>query len=177
MKSDLIKKMAIAAMFLAMGILLPYLTLNNQQLGQAILLMHIPVLLCGVLVGPRYALIVGLLLPSLRFLIVGMPPLWPIGLAMTFELAAYGLIIGLLYKKLPKSMPFLYASLIGAMLAGRVVWAAAMTVISGVSEVHFSFEMFTTMAFVNAIPGIVLQLILVPVIISAFKAELGWRRA
>ena len=176
MQKDFVKKMVLAAMFLAMGILLPFLTLNNMALGQALLLMHIPVLLCGVLVGPRYALLIGLLLPVTRWFLVGMPPLMPIGLAMTFELGTYGLIIGLLYNKLPKSIPLLFVSLIGAMLAGRVAWAAAMVVIAGLTEHNFSFAAFTTGAFVAALPGIVLQLLVIPTIIIAFKAELNWRR-
>lgn len=177
MNSDLIKKMVLAAMFLAMGILLPYLTLNNPQLGQVMLLMHIPVLLCGVLVGPRYAFIVGALLPITRSLLIGMPMMFPMAVSMAFELATYGLVIGLLYNKLPKSIPLLYASLIGAMVAGRLVWATAMVVISGVSDVNFSFTAFVGGGFLTALPGIVLQLIVVPVIIIAFKAELSWRRA
>ena len=175
MNREMILKMVLAAMFITIGLLLPYLTLNNFLLGQVLLLMHIPVLLSGVLVGPRYGLIVGLLLPITRSLLIGSPPMWPIAVAMTFELATYGLIIGLLYNKLPKSIPFLVVSLIGAMLAGRVVWAAAMVTISGLSDVYFSFAAFTTGAFVNAIPGIILQLIIVPVIILAFKTEVGWR--
>ncbi|MCL2350730.1 MAG: ECF transporter S component [Defluviitaleaceae bacterium] len=178
MKNDSfsVKHMVVAAMFLAMGLLLPYLTLNNPPLGQAILLMHLPVLLCGVLVGSRYALLIGLLLPITRSLLIGTPPMFPIAVAMTFELATYGFMIGLLYKKLPKNIPFLFASLIGAMLAGRVVWAGAMAIMAGVSDnVNFSFQMFTTAAFVNAIPGIILQLVLIPTIVAAFKSELSWK--
>ena len=177
MKNDFIRQLVFTAMLLAMGLLLPFLTLNNPQLGSAILLMHIPVLLCGVLVSPRHAFILGAVLPLMRSILIGAPPLFPIATAMAFELAAYGLVIGLLYAKLPKSIPIFYGVLVGAMLAGRVVWAGAMTVISGLSDVNFSFSIFTSAAFVNSIPGIALQLILIPVIVSAFKPELGWKKA
>lgn len=177
MYKDFVLKLVLSAMFLAMGLLLPYITLNNPQLGQVMLLMHIPVLLCGVLVGPRYAIIVGALLPVTRSLLIGMPAMFPMAVSMSFELATYGLIIGLLYAKLPKSIPFLYASLIGAMIAGRLVWATAMVVISGLSDVNFSFGAFVGGGFLTALPGIILQLIVVPTIIVAFKAELSWRRA
>ena len=95
---------------------------------------HIPVLLCGFICGWPYGLIVGLIAPILRFLLFGMPPIFPTGIAMSFELAAYGMVCGILYKKLPKTIPNIYFSLIGSMLAGRIVWGIAMGVIAGVGK-------------------------------------------
>jgi len=112
---------------------------------------------------------VGIQAPLLRFFLFGMPPLFPTGLAMCFELAAYGLVSGLLYRLLPKKMGNLYVALIAAMLAGRIVWGAVMVVISGVSTVPFSWELFATGAFLNAVPGILVQLLLIPVLVMALR--------
>ena len=133
-----------AALCLALCMVLPFLTGQIPQIGSA-------------------------LSPLLRFMLFGMPPLFPTGTAMAFELAAYGAAAGILYKKLPRTIPCIYISLIGAMLAGRVVWGTAMAVIAGVSQVQFSFQAFLAGAFLNAVPGIICHIILIPVIIIALQ--------
>ena len=167
-----VNNLVTAALFLCIGLVLPFFT-GGQLFGAMLLPMHLPVLLCGIILGPKYGALVGLLLPITRFLMIGHPPLFPVAVSMTFELAAYGAIIGLLYIKLPKTIPYLYAALIGAMLAGRVVWGATMTVISGVSDVPFSFAMFMGGAFANAWSGIALQILVIPALIIALK-KAGW---
>lgn len=148
---------------------LPFLTGQIQQLGNALCPMHIPVLLCGFLCGAPYALVVGAVAPVLRFFLFGMPVLFPMGIAMSFELAAYGLIAGLLYQKLPKKPVNIYIALLTAMLGGRIVWGLvrfAMTLLFGV---EFSFEMFLSGAFLTAIPGIICHIILIPIIVMALQ--------
>ena len=169
MKQSKVNRLVMAALFLNLGLVLPFFTGNIPYFGAALLPMHIPVLLAGIVVGPKYGALIGLMLPIIRYYMIGMPPLFPIGAAMTFELAAYGGIIGLLYIKLPKTPPHLYASLIGAMLAGRAVWGLAMVVISGLSDVAFSFQIFLTAAFVTAVPGIVFQIVFIPTLIMVLK--------
>ena len=164
-----VKHVVNAALCLALCMVLPFLTGQIPQIGSALSPMHIPALLCGFLCGWPYGLIVGFAAPLLRFMLFGMPPLFPTGAAMAFELAAYGAAAGILYKKLPKTIPGIYISLAGAMLAGRAVWGAAMAVIAGVSQVQFSFQAFLAGAFLNAVPGIVCHLILIPVIIIALQ--------
>jgi len=149
--------------------LLPFLTGQIQQLGSALAPMHIPVLLCGFVCGPYYALVVGAVSPFLRHTLFGMPPLMPIGVSMCFELAVYGFISGLLYKVLPKKPAFIYVSLIAAMLVGRVVWGVARVLLTGVSGVAFSWHLFISGAFINAIPGIVVHIVLIPLIVMALK--------
>lgn len=158
-------KMVPAAMFLALAMVLPLLTGQIKQIGNALCPMHFPVLLCGFFCGPWYALAVGFIAPLLRFLIFGMPPLMPIGISMCFELAVYGLVSGLLYKYLPKKKPFVYVSLLGAMLAGRVIWGIARVVLYGLGKAEFGFAAFISGAFLNAIPGIILQIVLIPVLV------------
>jgi thiamine transporter ThiT len=174
MNNKNVQSLVLAAMFLAIGMVLPFLT-GNELFGGLLLPMHLPVLICGIILGPKYGALVGLVLPITRSLIIGMPPLFPVAVSMTFELAAYGGIIGLLYGKLPKNIPSLYISLVGAMLAGRVVWGSAMAVLLGLGllENPFTFEIFLTLAFVNAAPGIILQIVFIPVLILALQ-KAGW---
>lgn len=163
------KNLVFSAVCLALCMLLPLLTGQLQQLGNALCPMHIPVLICGFIAGPWYAAAVGAIAPLLRFLIFGMPPIFPIGIAMCFELAAYGAVSGLLYKLLPKKTVNIYASLIAAMLAGRVVWGIVRAVLSGASGSPFTWQAFLAGGFINAVPGIILHILLIPVIVMALE--------
>lgn len=162
-------RVILAAMFLALALVLPLLTGQLQQLGNALCPMHIPVILCGFFCGPWYALVIGFIAPLLRFLIFGMPPIMPTGIAMCFELATYGLVTALLYKYLPKKKPYIYVSLIGAMLAGRIIWGAARVVLYGLGKSEFGWAAFMSGAFLNAVPGIILQIVLIPILVMALK--------
>ncbi|HPP34931.1 MAG TPA: ECF transporter S component, partial [Clostridiales bacterium] len=103
-----------------------------------------------------------------RYMLFGMPPM-PNALAMAFELAVYGFCTGLFYKLLPKKNVFIYASLIISMICGRIVWGIASLMIYGLSDKAFTWQMFAADAVVNAIPGIILQVVIIPPIIIALK--------
>lgn len=169
MKKNNIFRLALSALFLAMALLLPLLTGQNRELGNMFCLIHIPVLLCGFFCGPWYALTVGAIAPLLRFLLFSAPPVMPTGLAMCFELAAYGFTAGLLYRLLPKKTPYIYVALIIAMLAGRLVWGSAMTVLMGLGKAEFGWRMFLANGFIVALPGIAIQLVLIPVLVMAIN--------
>lgn len=170
--NDSVKKMVYAAMCLALCMVLPFLTGQIPQIGSMLLPMHLPVLLCGYLCGWKWGAAVGFAAPLLRHLLFHMPPM-PGAISMAFELAAYGVIVAILYKKLGKKLPGIYLSLIGAMIGGRIVWGIAQTVIMGINGKNFPMAAFWAGAVTNAIPGIVLQLILVPLIVAALqKAKL-----
>lgn len=164
-----VKKLVFSAMFLALGFVLPYLTGQIPELGAKLCPMHIPVLLCGFVCGWPYGLAVGLLTPLLRSLIVGMPPLFPTAVGMASELAVYGLMTGLLYRLLPKKIGYLYAELLLAMICGRAVWGLVRYLLAGLSNSEFPFEMFFAGAVTDAIPGILVQLALVPLIVAALR--------
>ena len=164
MKNSYIKKITLSAMFLAIGLVLPFLTGQIPEIGSMLLPMHIPVLLCGLICGWQYGGAVGLIVPLLRNVLFGMPPM-PGAVSMAFELAAYGLIIGLMYKLLRrKGILSIYLSMIVSMTAGRVVWGVAQWIVLGIKGTGFTLKMFLAGAFINAVPGIVLQLILIPAI-------------
>lgn len=161
--------LTLSAMFLAIGLLLPFLTGQIKQIGSALLPMHIPVLLCGLICGWQYGLGVGLVVPLLRCAIFGMP-MFLNAVSMSFELATYGFVIGFLYfHSRWKCVIALYRCMIIAMLSGRVVWGIVQACLLGLGENKFTFNMFITSAFVNAIPGIILQLILIPSIMIALN--------
>jgi predicted membrane protein len=160
------RNLTLSALFLALGLMLPFLTMNIPRFGSMLLPMHLPVLLCGFVCGWPWGLAVGFITPLLRSVLVGMPPILPTALAMAFELAAYGALTGLLYRALPRKVWCLYASLIAAMLGGRIVWGVAMAFIAGA---NFGAQAFIAGAFANAVPGIILQIILIPALILALR--------
>ena len=162
-------RLVLAGMFLALGLVLPFLTGQIPQFGSMLLPMHIPVLICGFVCGWPYGLAVGLITPVLRSLMFGMPPMFPGAVAMAFELAAYGFMTGLLYKLLPKKVPFIYVTLVAAMLVGRVVWGLVTFLLVSSAGSAFTFSAFLAGAFVNAVPGIIVQIVLIPIIILALQ--------
>lgn len=166
--------MVLSAMFIGLALLLPLLTGQIQQFGRMLCPMHIPVLLCGFFCGPFYGLAVGMLAPLMRSMIFGMPVLMPEGLAMCFELAAYGFFAGFFYKLLPKKIPFIYVSLILAMLIGRTVLGAANVILYTINKSSYSWQLFIAGAFTNAVPGIILQLVLIPAIVMALQRFVIW---
>ena len=162
------KNLTLSAMFLAIGMVLPFLTGQIPQIGNMMLPMHIPVLLCGVICGWKYGAVLGFILPLIRYMVFGMPVLFPTGIAMAFEMLTYGLVIGLVYSLSRwKCIVSLYRALIAAMIAGRLVWAVAQMVLLGVSGGAFTMKMFLAGAFLNAVPGIIIQLVLIPAVMVA----------
>ena len=127
----------LAALCMALGIVLPFFTGQIPQIGGMLLPMHLPVLLCGLLCGWQYGGLVGFVLPLLRYAMFGMPPIFPTGIAMAFELAAYGIIAGYLYNHSRwQCVISLYRSLIAAMIGGRIVWGVVRVLLTGVGEVY-----------------------------------------
>ena len=165
-----VKKLAVTAMLFAVGMVLPFFTGQIPAIGKMLLPMHIPVLLCGFIVGWQYGALIGFLLPIVRGLVFGMPPLYPNAVAMAFEMAAYGFVSGYLYSHARwQCTKMLYISLVMAMLAGRIVWAFAEVILLGIGGNIFTWKMFAAGAFLNAIPGIIVQLTLIPLIMVALR--------
>lgn len=173
MKNQTTKKLVLSGLFLAIAYLLPFLTGQIPEVGSMLLPMHLPVLICGFVCGWPYGLAVGFVAPLLRSMVLGMPPPFPVAVAMAFEMAAYGALTGIFYHKFPKKIPFLYADLLIAMVGGRIVWGVTMVICMGIKGGAFTWAAFLSGAVLTAIPGIVLQLVLVPLIVVALqKAKL-----
>lgn len=172
MKKINVNKLGVSAMFMAIGLVLPFFTGQIQNIGNMLLPMHIPVFLCGLICGWKYGAVVGFILPLMRSALFGMPVMFPNAVAMSFELMTYGLVVGLIYLSFKKkNIIKTYISLIIAMIAGRLVWAVAQIIILGMLGNAFTAKMFIAGAFLNAIPGIIVQLILIPMIMARVKVE------
>ncbi|HIV28019.1 MAG TPA: ECF transporter S component [Candidatus Ornithocaccomicrobium faecavium] len=171
MHRNQIRRLTLTAMFIALGYLLPFLTGQIPQFGTMLSPMHIPALLCGFVCGWQYGLVAGAIMPLLRSATLGMPPMFPTAVAMAFELAAYGCAAGLLYRALPKHIAFVYVTLVLSMLIGRAVWGLASAVLMMGTENVFTTQAFLAGAFINAWPGIVLHILVIPPVV------LGLRRA
>lgn len=156
------KNVMTAALFLSLGLILPFFTMQLPQFGNMLLPMHIPILLCGFICGPRYGAFVGLLTPVLRSLLFGLPPLFPIALLMAFELTAYGFMTGWLSHRFPRKPVYLWLSLIIAMLVGRLAWGMAAYVLFSFGETALTWQHFLNATILLAIPGIALQLLIIP---------------
>lgn len=163
MKTINLKNTAYAAMFLALSMVLPFLTGQIQQIGSMLLPMHLPVILCSLVCGKKYGFLVGLIAPVMRSAIFHMPPMYPTAISMSVKLAVLGFLLGFIFERFKKqSISTLYISLIISILISRLFWATAMTLLLGTGEGGFTLSMFFSMAFVKAFPGIILQFILLP---------------
>ena len=150
MKNQNTKKLAYAALFLALCLVLPMLTGQIPQIGSMLLPMHIPVLLCGLVCGWQYGAAVGFVAPLLRSVLFGMPPMYPVAIAMAFELLTYGLVIGLVYRRMAQK-------------------GVAEVVMLGLGGKAFTAQAFLAGALLNAVPGIIVQLVLIPAVMAALQ--------
>ncbi len=168
-----VMKLTYSALYLAIALVLPFLTGQIPQIGSMLCPMHIPALLCGFVCGWPWGLAVGFISPLLRSVLFGMPTMFPTAVSMAFELAAYGAVSGLLYRALPKKPWGIYVSLLGAMVVGRLVWGTARYLLAGLAHSSFTPALFWAGAVTTAIPGIILHIILIPVLVMAMeKAQL-----
>ena len=171
-KMTTVKKSIITAVCIALCVVLPQAFHAIPNAGSIYLPMHIPVLLCGLICGWQYGLLCGLVGPLFSSLITGMPPMAYLP-PMMVECAVYGLIAGLMMKLVHTSKVYadLYISLVVAMFAGRVIAGIAKALIFMPGQVGIA--MWTTSYFVTALPGIVIQLAVLPTLVFALmKARL-----
>ena len=162
------KRLTLAGMLIALGLILPYCTAHGIGIpGTVLLPMHIPVLLIGFLCGPLYGGVCGLIVPVLNSVLTGMPPVFPMLPIMAAELATYGLVSGLMIHKTPLGrLRFgVYPALVISMAAGRVAYGLmfwALTVRFGALRALSVWTAITT-----GLPGIVVQLLVIPAIVAA----------
>ena len=157
--------MVLAALFLALAYVMPFFTGQVPEIGAMLCPLHIPVLLCGFICGWPWGLAVGFIAPLFRSLTLGMPPLFPTAVCMAFELAAYGAVAGLMHRILPRKKPYIYCSLLTAMIIGRIVFGVAMYICMQINGGGYTFSAFIAGTVTEAIPGIILQIAIIPVIV------------
>lgn len=165
------RKMVLASFFLVLGLVLPFFTGQIPEIGNMLLPMHLPVLLCGFVCGWQYGLIVGVLTPLVRSMLFGMPFLFPNAVGMAVELGVYGLCAGWLGRKFGRKLTGIYPALLITMLVGRIAWGVTMFVLFRLLGNTFTWKIFFAQSVLNAIPGILLQLVLVPVIVRVIPQE------
>jgi uncharacterized membrane protein len=165
-----VKKLNLAGLFIALGVIIPYFTAHGFGIqGTVFLPMHIPVLMAGLLLGWRYGIIVGILAPSLSSLVTGMPALWPQFPMLASELVVFGCVAGLLRKKLKLS---LYVALILAMISGRVIGAGVLALV--LTPPNFQvFIALITERLVTGLSGIAIQLAFIPALVTLLERAFG----
>lgn len=173
------RKMIYAALFLALAIVLPFLTGQIQTIGQLISPQHIPALICGLVCGWPSGLAVGVLSPLLRSLLFNMPPFPNAALPMAFECGAYGLLTGLLYPlflrlyRKENHLPAILTALVLAMIGGRIVGGTARAALLAFgiigSQSPYTFAAFFASYFTSTAPGAAIHIVLIPAIVLAME--------
>lgn len=169
MKKTNVSTLVLSALFLALALVLPFLTGQIPEIGSMLCPMHIPVLLCGFFCGWPWGMMVGLVAPVLRSVMFGMPPMFPTAVCMSLELAVYGGVSGWLYRHLPRGKSAVYVALLAAMVAGRCVWGAAQFLCAGLDASVFGMTAFWAGAVTTAIPGILVQIVGIPLLVMALE--------
>lgn len=161
------RKLVIAGLLIAIGVIVPSIFHIAGIAGNIFLPMHIPVLLGGFLLTPIYALLVGLVIPILNSLLTGMPVLFPIAIIMFFELGTYGLVASYFYRKfkMPVILSLIISMIVGRVVAGMVVYVLAIAFTS----VQMKPLIFIQGSVSLGLPGIIIQIILIPIIVHAIN--------
>jgi riboflavin transporter FmnP len=158
------KQITLTALFVTLGVVLPLVFHQFALAGRIFSPMHIPVFLAGIFVGPVSGLIVGLLCPVLSFLLTGMPPPYAVPL-MSLELPTYGVAVGILIRLI--KLPIL--SLLLAMVLGRLAFALGLFVLGLFIALPYGPKEFINVSVVTGLPGIALQLILIPLLVETLQ--------
>lgn len=164
------RKIVVSGLLIAIGVFLPIIFHSMSMGGQIFLPMHIPVLIAGMLLGPLYGALVGLITPMLSSFFTGMPPAFPMLPIMVFELGTYGLVGGYFSKLFPKRV---FIPLIAAMIDGRITAGLVVFVLSRFFGASIKPLIFLKAAIITGLPGIVIQLIIIPPIVFALKKNLS----
>lgn len=168
MKIKSTRRLVYTSLCIAIGMILPQFikTIPMANPGAIFLPMHIPVLLCGFLCGAPCGAVCGIILPLLNGSLTGRPVLFPVGVSMMFELCTYGALAGLFYRFTKGKI---YPTLIGAMLGGRLVLGIVNTIIFSFADKKYGMMAFIYGSTITALPGIIIQIILIPAIVYAMK--------
>lgn len=159
------RQMTYTGALLAIGVLIPGIFHMTGIPGTIFLPMHIPVLMGGLLLSPGYALFLGLVLPLLNSTLLGMPPILPIGVLMSVELGLYGLVASLVKRRMN-----VFLTLITSMVVGRIGLGLFAYLLVSLDTIKLNPMMYLQGAIVTGLPGMIIQLILIPLIVSRVKA-------
>ena len=162
------RELTIASMSLALGIILPQAFHMVPNAGIIFLPMHIPILICAFLLSPLYAFLVGTLCPIISHFVFQMPPTMMLG-QMIVELSIYGLSASIFKNIICIKNDYLktYIVLIISMLLGRLAYGLMNYFFFKASE--YSFSIWLSTAFITSLPGILIQLIIIPILVINAK--------
>ncbi len=155
-----------ASMLLTIGVLLPFIFHSLGFAGPIFLPMHIPILIGGYILAPELAFALGLITPLFSSITTGMPVIFPIGIIMMFELSFYGLTLSILTRKYKKNTFFLLSL---SMIVGRIVAAFTAFVLTLIFTIKLNPVIYIKGAIITGLPGIIIQLLIIPIIIQAIK--------
>ena len=173
MRNKKVRSIVLSGLFIAVGVLLP-VVFHATGSGGIFLPMHIPVMLAGFFLDIPFALAVGIATPLVSSLITGMPPLFPVMPYMAAELPVYALVCSLLYRKIKLNA---HLSLVISMIAGRIAAAAAVWILATFFTANLPAPpAFIAAAIVTGLPGIALQLLIIPFVVSAVERNLYARK-
>ncbi len=160
-----IKRLTLTALCVALCVVVPMAFHVIPNAGAVMLPMHIPVLLCGLVCGWQYGLLCGIVGPLVSSILTAMPPAAMLP-GMMVECGMYGCVGGLMIERVRTGSLYtdLYICLPVAMLAGRVISGIVKALIL---TPGLSFTAWATASFVTALPGISIQLILLPTLVVA----------
>lgn len=167
-----VRKTVYGAVFLALGVLLPAVFHITGINGKMFLPMHYTVFLSGLFLGWRYGAAIGALTPLLASLMTGVPILFPTGVLRMAELAAYGACSGALYQSRKQNI---YVALILSMISGRLIYGVCYWLMGlVVPQVTFALQAFLTSVFITALPGMAIQMILLPSALRLLRHSEKW---
>lgn len=168
-ETDSIRGLVLAGLLLALAQILPFFTAQIPQIDLMLLPMYIPVFLCGYLCGESNGLMIGVIAPIMRSVLFGAPPIGPYATAMSFELAIYGFLAGILHRLLPPKWLSIYIVIAVAMFAGRLCWGTLFVFLVNPGLNFTTWAVVMTGVFPFAIISIVIQMVLIPLVIVALK--------
>ncbi len=158
------KEIILAGLFIAIGVIIPSIFHLTGISGKVFLPMHIPALIAGFFVSPPLAFMVGFVLPYLNSMITGMPPLFPIAIIMSVEIGLYGISVAIYSKRFNTIL-----TLILAMITGRIGGGLTVFALSQLFGIKLKAITFIKAAIITGLPGIIIQLILIPTIVTAIN--------
>lgn len=169
------RQITLASLFIALCVIVPFL-FHLVGLGMIFLPMFLPILLAGFLIDFRFAWLVGSLGPLTSSLATGMPPFFPTAISMAAEGMVAAGVASFLFHTPKKSLWLALPVAIVAERITRVIMILLIFPIFGLPAKEWSIvELITTL------PGVVLQLILIPLVLFMFwrfkiiERKLWWK--
>ena len=158
--ADDIRRIPLAAMFTALGVLFPQL-FHLLGLGSTFLPMFLPVLTAAVLLRVRLAMTVAVLTPILSWMLTGMPPLSPPILPLLIiELIATAALVSILRLQLRWAV---LPAIAAGFLLDRLLLLVIIEAVTAISGIHH--PLLGPAAVLAGIPGVVMNLAVIPPVI------------